>query len=172
MNPSAEAFYVTSLEEMCWAGILMAITMAMHGVGMPLILHANAVVKQRSEGSPSFVAGMSALVISSWMILVVHLLEVFAWALFFYWEGALALPTATLSTCNYFALMEFTTVGSIYNLSLRWRLLEGMIAVAGLLTFAWSTGVLFTLAQEFQDQQLQLLKQRRDKRHPKAPPQN
>jgi hypothetical protein len=42
--------------------------------------------------------------------------------------------------------------------------------VAGLLTFAWSTGVLFALVQDFQDQQLQLLKRRRDKRHPKAPP--
>jgi hypothetical protein len=48
-----------------------------------------------------------------------------------------------------------------------------MIATAGLLTFAWSTGILLTLAQDFQDQQLKLLKQRREKRHPKlatAPP--
>ena len=172
MNPPLDATYVTSLEEMCWAGILMAITMAMHGVGMPLILHANAVLKQRFERYPSFVAGMSVLVISSWMIIVVHLLEVFCWASFFYWMGALALPNATASTCYYFALMDFTTLGSIYTLSLRWRLLEGMIAVAGLLTFAWSTGVLFALARDFQDQQLQLLNQRRDKRHPKAPPQN
>jgi hypothetical protein len=35
-----------------------------------------------------------------------------------------------------------------------------MIAVAGLMTFAWSTGVLLTLAQTFQDQQLELLKER------------
>lgn len=35
---------------------------------------------------------------------------------------------------------------------------------AGLLTFAWSTGVLLTLAHEFQDQQMMLLKQR-EKRH-------
>jgi hypothetical protein len=47
-----------------------------------------------------------------------------------------------------------------------------MIAIAGLLTFAWSTGVLLTLAQEFQDQQLLLLKLRRSKRQPppKSPP--
>ena len=148
----------------------MAITMVIHGVGMPLILHANAVLKHRFERYPSFVAGMSLLVISSWMILVVHLLEVFSWALFFYWEGALALPAANLSTCYYLALMDYATLGSIYVLSLRWRLLEGMLAMVGLLTFAWSTGVLFALAQDFQDQQLQLLKQRRDKRHPNPPP--
>ena len=45
----------------------------------------------------------------------------------------------------------------------RWRLLEGMIATAGLLGFAWSTGVLLTLAQDFQEQQMQRLKDRRAK---------
>ena len=39
-----------------------------------------------------------------------------------------------------------------------------MIATAGLLTFAWSTGILLTLAQDFQEQQMLLLKQRREKR--------
>jgi hypothetical protein len=60
--------------------------------------------------------------------------------------------------------MDYTTLGCKYNLVLRWRLLEGMIAMAGLLTFAWSTGVLFTLAHDFQNQQLQLLKERRGRR--------
>jgi hypothetical protein len=35
-----------------------------------------------------------------------------------------------------------------------------MIATAGLLTFAWSTGILVTLAQEFQDQRLKWIQQR------------
>jgi hypothetical protein len=85
------------------------------------------------------------------------------------WKGAFA----NHSLAYYFSLNEYTTVGSNFNLPLRWRLLEGMIATAGLLTFAWSTGILLTLAQEFQDQQLQLLRQKREKRHPKhatAPP--
>jgi hypothetical protein len=58
------------------------------------------------------------------------------------------------SVAYYFTVMEYTTVGSQYNLPLRWRLLEGMVAMAGLLCFAWSTGVLFTLAQEFQQKQM------------------
>ena len=61
------------------------------------------------------------------------------------------------STASYFAFMEYTTVGSPLNLPQTWRLLEGMIATAGLLGFAWSTGVLMTLAQEFQEGQMQLL---------------
>jgi len=75
------------------------------------------------------------------------------------------------SLSYYFSLNEYTTLGSNYNLHLRWRLLEGMISMAGLLTFAWSTGILLTLAQDFQDQQLRLLKQKHEKRRSKpAPP--
>ena len=51
MTPPTDPTFVTSLEEMFWAGILMAITMALHGVGMPLILHVSAVLKQRFESS-------------------------------------------------------------------------------------------------------------------------
>ena len=49
-------------------------------------------------------------------------------------------------------------MGSNYNLPQNWRLLEGMIATAGLLGFAWSTGVMLTLAQNFQVHRMQLLK--------------
>jgi hypothetical protein len=113
---------------------------------------------------------MSALILASWMILIVHLFEVCVWAAFFLWKDALAVPpgTGNRSLCYYFALMDYTTLGSSYNLKVNWRLLEGMIAMAGLLTFAWSTGVLLTIAQDFQDQQLRLLKERRERRRSKA----
>ena len=60
------------------------------------------------------------------------------------------------------SVFEYTTVGSNFNLPLHWRLLEGMIATAGLLTFAWSTGILMTLAQEFQDQRMQWFQRRHE----------
>jgi hypothetical protein len=100
------------------------------------------------------------------MIIIIHLLEVLVWAGFFLWKGAM--PNASLA--YYFSLNEYTTVGSNFNLPLRWRLLEGMIATAGLLTFAWSTGVLLTLAQDFQERELQLLKLRRQKRNSDSRP--
>jgi hypothetical protein len=142
----------------------VAITMVLHGFGMLLVLRTHGAFKERFEQAPSFIKGMVMLILASWMILLVHLVEVFAWAGFFYWTHAVNTLTsapANASLCYYFALMDYTTLGSDYNLHLRWRLLEGMIAVAGLLTFAWSTGVLLTLAQEFQDQEMLLLKQRR-----------
>ena len=172
-NPLPDPTYVTSLEELFWGGTLIAITMLMHGFGMVSIQRVTAAVKERFARAPSFLSGMSVLVLVSWLILIVHLLEVFAWCGFFYWKEAVNTQTstpATASLCYYFALMDYTTLGSDFNLHIRWRLLEGMIAVAGLLTFAWSTGVLLTLAQQFQDEQMQLLKQRRGKHAQPHPP--
>jgi hypothetical protein len=171
MNPpGTEAIYVTGIHEILWGGVLVAITLAMHGFGMLLTLRFSGAFKERFDRSHSFALGLTAIILASWMIILVHLIEVFVWAGFFLATNAVNTQTsvsANASLCYYFALCDYTCLGSNYNLTQRWRLLEGMIAMAGLLTFAWSTGVLLTLAQEFQDQQLLLLKQRREKRgHP------
>ena len=148
--------YVTSFEEIIWGGMLTAITLATHGLGMLWTVRISDKLKRWSAGRQSFAVGMGIIVLASWMIIVVHLIEVVVWAGFFLWKGAM--PSSSLSF--YFALMDYTTLGSNFDLPLRWRLLEGMIAIAGLMTFAWSTGVLLTLAQEFQDQQLRLARHR------------
>ena len=156
-----DQLYVTGIEEVLWGGILVAITLAMHGFGMLLTLRTGNALKERFERNQSFTLGLAVIIFASWMIILVHLIEVFVWAGFFHWKNAVASPNANPSLCYYFALMDYTTLGSNYNLKLNWRLLEGMIAIAGLLTFAWSTGVLLTLAQDLQDRHLQFLKQRR-----------
>jgi len=156
--------YATSLEKMVWGGTLVAVTLAIHGFGMVWTMHAASSLKQRFARNETFAMGMGIIILASWMIIVVHLAEVLVWAGFFLACGGM--PNASLS--YYFALMDYTTLGSNFNLPHRWRLLEGMIAIAGLMTFAWSTGVLLTLAQEFQDQQLQVLRRRREKFAPKT----
>jgi len=158
--PSTESLYVISLKEVFWGGLLIAITMTMHGLGMLTIIRISESLKLKFEKKTGFVYGVLRLILASWMILVVHLIEVVVWASFFLWKGAFP----NHSVAYYFSLNEYTTVGSNYNLPLDWRLLEGMIATAGLLTFAWSTGVLLTLAQDFQDQQMKQLKEKRDHR--------
>ncbi len=157
--PLEDLQYVTSLEEIIYGGTLVAITLAMHGFGMVWTSRAIAAVKQRFARNESFVLGIGVIILASWMIILVHLVEVLVWAGFFLAKGAMP----NFSLAYYFALLDYTTLGCPYNLPLHWRLLEGMIAIAGLMTFAWSTGVLLTLAQDFQDQQLQILKRRRAK---------
>jgi len=154
MDPSALPIYVTSLEEIVWGGTLMAVTMVMHAFGMLCVLRIQDALKRPPGIRPTFVHGMLRLIAASWLILVVHLVEVAVWAGFFFWRGAVNASNANISLSYYFSLNEYTTLGSDYNLILRWRLLEGMISVTGLMTFAWSTGVLFNVAQDFQNQHL------------------
>jgi len=139
-----EPLYVLSIEEVCWGCALVAITLAMHGFGMLAVLGVN-------QKLTSLVSGLFPVILAGWMIMLVHLTEVMVWAVFFLWKDAF--PNA--SVAYYFALNEYTTVGSKFNLPLNYRLLEGMIGAVGMLTFAWSTGVLFTLAQAFQNRQIE-----------------
>jgi len=152
--------YVISLEEVLWGITLVAITMAIHGCGMLATLFTCHIVGQKAEGPASFFRGGAVLILASWMIVLIHLIELLMWAAFFLWQGAMPNP----STSYYFALMQYTTVGSNVNLPFRWRLLDGMLPIAGLMTFAWSTGVLFALAQEFQSNQLSAMHRRRAER--------
>jgi hypothetical protein len=153
-SPLPEPAYVTSLDELFWGTILVTITLTMHGFGMLAVLRANLYVKKWLGEKTHIVVDLFPVILASWMILLVHLTEVLVWALFFIWKGAFVNP----SVAYYFSLNEYTTVGSNFNLPLHWRLLEGMLATAGLLSFAWSTGMLMTLAQEFQDRHLQWFK--------------
>ena len=153
--------YATSIEEVAWGITLVAVTMAIHGCGMLATLLACHAVKQHGpEGAVSFLRGGGVLILASWMIVLVHLAELLVWALFFVWQDAMPNP----STAYYFALMQYTTVGSAWRLPMSWRLLDGLLPIAGLMTFAWSTGVLFALAQEFQSTQLSAVHARRQAR--------
>ncbi len=156
--------YVVGIGEVLYGSLLLGATMALHGCGVLVTLRSTGALRQRAGPAASGVAGIGILIVASWMLVLLHLLEVIVWAVFYLWNGAINAPDANASLAYYFALMEYTTIGSAYNLKLDWRLLEGMNGIAGLLTFAWSTGVLLTLAQEFQSAQLSALHARREAR--------
>lgn len=157
-DPLSGSQYVTSLEEVLWGSVLVALTLAIHGTGTVFMLNRIALWKVRFHHETSFTKGITVLVVASWMILLTHLLEVVMWAAFFLVSGAQ--PTHSLAF--YVALMDYTTLGCDVTFPERWQLLGGMIAVAGLLTFAWSTGVLLTLAQDFQARELERLRRHRE----------
>ena len=143
--------YVAGFEEIAWGVTLVAITMVLHGLGMVWTLRAVNGLKRRLGPRLNLAASLFVLVVAAWLITVSHLVEVFAWARFFVWKGAMP----NTSTAYYLALLDYTTLGCEYDLPRNWRLLEGLIAIAGLMTFAWSTGVLFALAQKFHELELQ-----------------
>ena len=102
--------YVTSLEEVLWGITLVAITMAVHGCGMLATLYSCHALKRKAQDS--FLRGGAVLILASWMIVLVHLVELLIWAAFFLWQDAMPNP----STSYYFSLMQYTTVGSSYSL--------------------------------------------------------
>jgi hypothetical protein len=151
-----QSLYVTSADEIAWGGILIALTLIIHGFGMLLTIEFSGFYKSRFEKHPNFITGIIGLILASWIITSVHITEVMLWAGFFQWKDCFS----NFSTATYFAFTEYTTLGSNFDLPENWRLLEGMIATSGLIGFAWSTGVLMTLAQGFQKQQLQRINKR------------
>ena len=159
-----EPEYVIGAEELFWGGTLLATTMALHGLGMLMVLRAANNLNRRFASKPTFTKGVCTLILATWLILLTHLLEVFPWAALFDAVGAVNTAHPNSSIAFYVALSDYTTLGCEFVLVQHWRLLQGMIAVAGLMTFAWSTGVLLTIAQTFQDQQLKLLQERRARR--------
>jgi len=98
--------HVTSLEEVLWGITLTAITMAMHGYGMVGTLFVAGIVKYETAGPISFLRGSAMLIVVSWMISLVYLLEVFVWAVFFVWQGARPNESASY----YFSFLQYTTV--------------------------------------------------------------
>jgi len=163
MDPTS--LYVMSVEEVAWGSSLVAITMVMHAVSMLLILRVTRELANRIESERSHILPVAPVLTAAWMITLTHLAEVGVWAGFFSWKGLL--PNGSISYS--FALLSYTTLGSEYYLPLHWRLLEGMLAMAGLMTFAWSTGVLLTLVQVFQDWHLKRWSRERMPKSPSAP---
>jgi hypothetical protein len=133
-----------------WGIALIAVTMAMHAVGMPATRSAARRLWGRWPPRRGLYGGAPVLIVASWMIVVAHLAEVVVWSAFLFWRGAMP----SVADAFYFTLCQYVTVGSDLSLPDRWRLLGGMISMAGLLTFAWSTAVLLTLEQRFELAQL------------------
>jgi hypothetical protein len=154
MQTQLEAIaYVTRVEELVWGLMLLALSMTIHGLGMVATLHVASSFKKRFASAEPFLVGIGTIIVGSWLIVTVLITEIVMWASFFQWKQCFS----TFSTATYFTGLQYTTVGSSLNLPKEWRLLEIMLSVAGLMGFAWSTGVLMTLAQDFQSRQLRLL---------------
>ena len=149
--------YVISFEEVNWGALLLAITMAIHGTGMFGILTLYDSLNDRIERSESFLIGLCAVVVASLLIVLTNILEVIVWSGFFLLRGAQ--PSHSIAFYN--ALLNYTTLQAGY-LPQRLHLLEPLLGMAGLLTVAWSTGILYMLAQSFQDRQLRIRKRRRE----------
>ena len=143
--------YVIRLEELAWGFLLLAVTLAIHGVGMLITLRVADAIKDRFKESMSISLSLGIVILASWIIILTSCVEIWVWSEFFVLQGALP----NRSVAIYYALVNYTTLDSGY-LPQRWHLLEGLLAMAGLLTLAWSTGILYTLVDDFQRKQTRI----------------
>jgi hypothetical protein len=156
--------YVIRLDEVLWGCLLLAVTVIIHGAGLFWTLRLSGSLLLRTR-KPRLSLGMSVFILAALMIVVVHLIEVMVWAAFFTWTHAQPNPFSAF----YYALGNYTTLGGGY-LPVRWRLLEGLLAMAGLLSFAFSTSVLIALSPHLAAQAMRDRQQIARARGPNRPP--
>lgn len=79
--------------------------------------------------------------VAVWIVLL-HLVEIVAWAGLYVWNGAIA----DLQTALYFSAVTYTTTGyGDVVLPMKWRLDGGVEALTGILMCGWSTGFFFAI---------------------------
>lgn len=111
----------------------MAVCVVIHAGGLTAVLRRRGV-----RSTPAHAWGWTWLFIrvAGWIILL-HLVEITAWALLYYWREAVP----DLQACFYFSAVTYTTTGyGDIVLPEEWRLVGGIEALTGILMCGWSTG--------------------------------
>ncbi len=89
-------------------------------------------------------ANTGAVIAGVLVILFVHTVNVWIWAIVFIAVGAFS----EMEPALYFSIIAFTTVGfGDITLGPDWRLLSGLTAANGFLTFGWSTAYMVELVR-------------------------
>lgn len=118
---------------------LTAITVIIHGVGSVAAARRATRLWSARKDRPGRLGAELRMAQLVGALLLLHLAEAVAWALFFVLVGALP----NLETAAYFSLTSYTTVGyGDVVLPEPWRLLGPIEAAVGVLMLGWSTGIL------------------------------
>jgi hypothetical protein len=89
----------------------------------------------------------ATIVICVLFVMSVQTVNVWVWSLAFYFTGVFQ----SLEPSLYFTLVSFSTLGfGDIVLDEKWRLLSGLTAANGLLSFGWSTAYLVELVRRTQ----------------------
>lgn len=121
-----------------WA--LMGGCVAIHAAGvssaLPWLRHSSAVADRFWPSTRMFVT------LAGWIVLL-HLVEITAWALYYVLSGAMP----DVASALYFSAVTYTTTGyGDLVLPQEWRLVGAIEALTGILMCGWSTGFFFAAA--------------------------
>lgn len=121
---------------------LVSICVVIHGVGMMVGLHLIGRARPARHHHFSLPSMFWILIRIVFGLLLLHLLQILAWAACYDLSGCFA----DFNTSFYYSATSYSTVG--YGDLIppgNWRVLGAIEAVTGVLMFGWSTGVLFAV---------------------------
>ena len=127
------------LSKLITAWVLMALCVVIHASGVTTALRW---MPRRPEFYPRFWHWTVLFIfVAGWMVLL-HLLEIGAWAVLFLSKGAMSDWPSAL----YFSAVTYTTTGyGDLVLPREWRLVGAVEALTGILMCGWSTGFFFAV---------------------------
>ena len=123
------------------AWCLLAVTVAIHAAGLSAMLpHVLSAQPDRRFWSVTW-----QILWVAWRLILLHLTEIAAWALFYWWK---CLPDAESSF--YFSGVTYATLGyGDLVLPEEWRLLGPVEGLVGILMCGLSTGFFFVVVSKF-----------------------
>ena len=134
---------LTVLSKILIAWVLVAVTVAVHAVGLALLLRS----LMRSHALPPtrFWPITWLLIRVTWWLILIHLAEIAIWGMFYFWQACL--PDA--ESAFYFAGVTYTTVGyGDLVLPKPWRMLGPVEGLTGILMCGLSTGFFFAVVSK------------------------
>lgn len=138
-------------------GVLIGLTVMLHALALDLIIK-NTGFLEKIIPIPKAARSLRKANIVAVVLLTVAValvVEIWIWALFYLWVGALP----DLETALYFSTATFTTAGyGDVVLDKDWRLLGSIEATNGFLLFGWSTAFIFEVVSMVYRQEGQAIK--------------
>ena len=126
------------------ACVLVAVTVAMHAIGISVLLR---ILRRVHALTTTGIWPITRLLIGlTWYLILLHLAEISVWGLFYLWWGGLPDAEAAL----YFAGVTYTTIGyGDLVLAKPWRMLAPIEGLTGILMCGVSTGFFFALVNHY-----------------------
>ena len=131
------------LREILVAFVLVSINVSIHATGMVELFKWLTRKQPKIEKKFGTVDNIFLFIEIFAIILSLHLAHICVWAGFYTIFGVLE----DFERALYFSIVTYTTIGyGDVTLPVGWRLLGSIEGVIGVLTFGWSTGVIFAVA--------------------------
>jgi hypothetical protein len=131
------------LREFLVAFVLVSINVSIHATGMVELFEWLLRKRPKIEKKFGTVDNIILFIEIFAIILSLHLAEICVWAGFYTLWGVIK----DFESAAYFSIVTYTTIGyGDVLLPVGWRLLGSIEGITGVLTFGWSTGVIFAVA--------------------------